>query len=39
MGDYLLTPIIKISLCLLLYIILDKISPKVNGLLSGSRSK
>jgi len=38
-GDYLLTPLIKISLCLLLYIILDKISPKVNGLLSGSRSK
>ena len=38
-GDYLLTPIIKISLCLLLYIILDKVSPKINGLLSGNRSK
>ena len=38
-GDYLLTPIIKISLCLLLYIILDKLSPKINGLLSGNRSK
>jgi hypothetical protein len=36
---YLLTPIIKISLCLLLYIILDKVSPKINGLLSGNRSK
>ena len=38
-GAYLLTPIIKISLCLLLYIILDKVSPKINGLLSGNRSK
>ncbi|WP_448907880.1 acyltransferase family protein [Hoylesella shahii] len=38
-GTYLLTPIIKISLCLLLYIILDKLSPKINGLLSGNRSK
>lgn len=38
-GDYLLTPIIKISVCLLLYIILDKLSPKINSLLSGSRSK
>ena len=38
-GAYLLTPIIKISMCLLLYIILDKVSPKINGLLSGNRSK
>ena len=38
-GAYLLTPIIKILLCLLLYIILDKVSPKINGLLSGNRSK
>ena len=38
-GAYLLTPIIKISLCLLLYILLDKLSPKINGLLSGNRSK